>query len=237
MLRDENDILAETLERNAPLVDFFYALDGSTDRQRTRDICWSFKQCAGVWQDWQVPYRGSPTDGWRQFIYEKAVEALGADNWFLLLHGDEVWTFDPEDAIAAAPQADGFEFRLPFAVPRDWDYSKTATEQLTEFLVPGWPEFRMFRGASHVRYDPDQHFLTRPHGLSSVYRFDWPILHYPYRSPEVQRLRAPRSLDWSPENLAAVRERDEVFWDDYRIDSFVAGNEHYNRAVTLGLRL
>ena len=227
LIRDENDILADTLQWNAQHVDCFYVLDGSEDYKTAEGICMGSRKCAGYWRDVECPYDGPPTDGWRQFLYAKATEDNGYDNWFLLLHGDELWVNEPDAALAEVPDADGFEFRLPFAIPRGWDHGLSAYDQLREFFFPGWPEFRMFKGGEEVYYLPGQHFLTRPLGLKHVVRLDWPILHYPYRSPESQRLRASKSAEWSPENYQAVRERDRVFWDSERIAQFSHGSEHY----------
>lgn len=232
MTRDENDILEDTLAVNCQHVDCFYALDGSEDYGTAAAICYATGKCAGFTRDAETGYENI-TDGCRQFIYAQAVKEHGYANWFLLLHGDEAWTFDPDAAIDADPEADGFEFRLPFLFPRSWDYDRTAFEQLTEALGPGWPEFRMFKGSPFVRYYVHRHFSVRPQGIQRAIRFDWPIMHYPFRSPEVQRHHAAKSKTWSPENLEAVRERDEVFWNDERIAAFCAGNEHYDRVVSL----
>jgi len=226
MIRDENDILADTLNFNTQYVDCFYVLDGSEDYKTAEDICMGSRKCAGYWRDVECPYPWPPCDGWRQFLYARATEDNGYDHWFLLLHGDELWLNDPDEARLRVPDADGFEFRLPFAFPRSWDYSRSAYEQLREFALPGWPEFRLFLGGKDVYYHPQQHFNTRPQGLHNIVRMDdMPILHFPYRSPESQRLRASKSADWSPENYAGA-----TTWDDERLKSFIATTEHYEYA-------
>lgn len=226
LIRDENDILADILDLNSQWVDCFYALDGSEDWQTARGICTASGKCAGYWRDIECPYPAPPVDGWRQFLYARATEDHGFDHWFLLLHGDELWINDPADAVVRVPDADGFEFRLPFAIPRTWDYGRAAFDQLREFVFPGWPEFRLFLGSPGVYYHPEQHFNTRPQGLHEIVRMDdMPILHFPYRSPESQRLRRSGASEWSPENYAGADT-----WDDERISELFRSSDHYSYA-------
>ena len=237
MIRDENDILEDTLSRNAKLVDCFYVLDGSMDAERSYEICGSTGKLAGSALDQEL--ERPVVDGIRDVLLDWAcLDYLRTDHWFLLLHGDELWTFDPDEVIAEHPRADGFEFCLPFTFPRSWDDSKSAFEQLDEFMAPGWPEFRMFKGGSGVYFDPAKHFSTTPYGLKNIVRIeDKPILHYLYRSPEQQYAKAARNQEWSPENWQDLDERGP-FWDDERIADFCARSEHYTHSESLsGLRL
>lgn len=208
----EDDILPFTLPHNASLVDHVYALSGG-DYVHCRNL-------AGVWYDNELPkppYPEKPRDGYRQFIYEKAVQDHGFDNWFLLLHGDELWRFDPVSTITAHPDADGLIFRLPCHVPRyDWLPNEPVLQQLRARLEPGYPEFRMFHGNPDVRFDPYQHFNVTPHGLTDIQWASGRISHYPYRSPANQRARAQRHelTGFDPDNYRHVTDRDEVIWTD-----------------------
>lgn len=220
MIRDENDILNDTLAINARLVDVFYVLDGSKDAFIARDICAKFDNCARVFRD-----SGVVTDSSRQLLLDAAREDHGDNHWYLLLHGDELWTFDPSDVVDNHPAAEGFEFRLPFAFPRRWDSQRTAFEQLTEFAGPGWPEFRMFRDQPGVHYVAGRHHECKPEGVDIVFRVEghW-ILHYPYRSPQHQRERARTRRVWSPENYQHIS-AGGVFWNDDMLADL--RSEHY----------
>lgn len=222
LVNEEDDILADTLAANAPLVDCFYVLDGTADNLHSRWVCESYLKCVGYWRDQDVPYDGPPRDGWRQFLYQHAVENHGHDNWFLLLHGDEVWTEHPADIAGRHPGCDGLGFRLPFFVPREqdgWDPGRTPTDQLRWMLGPGWPEFRMFRGSPNVAFDPSQHFNVTPAGLNAIAFTPYKILHYPYRSPEQQARRA--QVTWDPDNYTQTG-----LWSDERIES-MRSHEHF----------
>ncbi len=221
MVADEDDILERTLEHNLQFVDWFYVLDGSKNPKRRGHMDWPFK-CQGAWRDEDLPrgYPEQPTDGYRQFLLQKAIADWGPDNYFLLLHGDEMWTTDPRDI--ATREADGWVMPLPFFFPREgeeWQDDVHPVDQLKWALGPGWPELRMFRGGPDVRYDTAQHFNVTPAGLTRLTHVDAPILHYPYRSPENQRARAARHVatGFDPDNYAHITDGDNVYWTDQMI--------------------
>ena len=209
LVNEEDDILADTLAVNAPLVDCFYVLDGTVDNTHSRRVCRSFPNCAGYSRDRDVPkppYPPRATDGYRQFMYEQAVRDHGFDHWFLLLHADETWMFHPSEPVDANADASGFIFRLPLFFPHiddGWDDSRPPLDQLRRHLAPGWPEFRMFRGNPEVAFDPGQHFNVVPYGLAGrIASGVWRINHYPFRSPRSQEIRAKAGFD--PDNYALV---------------------------------
>lgn len=218
MVCHEDDILPETLQRHTEFVDAFYVLDGTVPNRRSKKLCESFSECARYTRDRELT--GPVRDGSRGLLYQQAVSDFGHDNWFCLLHADEVWTFYPWHLTREYPAADGFIFNLPCYFPREgepYDTARPALEQLLWHLEPGWPEFRMFKGAPNVRYDPGQHFDVMPKGLTNVIRTDWAIRHYPYRSPESQMKRAVNGFD--PDNYKHVVEGN-VYWSDEMIASW-----------------
>lgn len=223
MINGENDILEDTLTRNGEFVDAFYVLDGTVPNTVSESICWRHPKCAGYTHDSQMDreaYGTKPRDGWRQHLYEQAVQDHGVDNWFLLLHGDEVWTDDPRNHLT--PDVDGYMFLLPFFFPRAgelWDYSWPALEQLQWSLGPGYPEFRMFRGNTDVRFDKRQHSNVTPQGLLRMGAMPFPINHYLYRSPMSQRERAATHLEtgFDPDNYRHILDGDHVYWTDAMI--------------------
>ncbi len=224
MVSGEDDILAETLGLNVAHVDIFYALDNPTEHSEA--ICKSFPKCAGYITDADLPRPPYPTwhtAGYRKAIHEMAVAEHGAEHWFLLLHGDEVWTFDPATVVAAYPDADGFMFDLPAYIPREeWDDGRGPLEQLKWWIGPGWSEFRMFHGASGVSYDENQHFSTTPAGLRNIVTTSERIKHYPWRSPASQRLRASAS-GFGAGNYQHVSDHGAVIWTDRMIEEYQDG--------------
>ncbi len=225
LVAEENDILPRVLELNDPVFDLLYVLDGTKPNKASWNFCASTGKLAGYWTDDDLPRPPDPEGtvcGYRGFIYDEAVKLHGTDHWFLELHGDEVWTFDPQDVIDENPGADGFIFPLPFYFPRAdeyWDDTTHPLDQLRWHMLPGWPEFRMFRGGPDVRFDPAQHFNTQPHGLQNVIKVDYPIKHYPYRSPQAQHAKAElhERTGFDPANYQHIVNDDQVFWTDAMI--------------------
>jgi len=219
MTAHDEDVAEDVLARSMAKPDELYVLDGSDTRA-------ALPEWTRYWRDTDVPWSGPPRDGWRQWLYDRAVADHGTDHWFLVLHSDEVWTFDPRGLPFKYPEADGFAFRLPCWFPRSgtpWQIGVPALAQIHWSLGPGWPEFRMFRGGEGVRFDPSQHFDVRPTGLSSVVQTELTIEHYPYRSPASQRRRARHHDDtgFDPDNYRHVSDGSELFWTDERIASWM----------------
>lgn len=221
MVAGEDDVLERTLAANCEFVDVFYALDGTQPNDVSRRICERHPKCAGYSTDQDLPrprFPDRPVDGYRQAIYEWAVDDHGFENWFLLLHGDEVWTGLPDlDTVN-----DGWSFPLPFYFPREgepWDYTVHPLDQLRWHLGPGYPEFRMFFGGPRVRWLESQHFNVTPTGLTSLGWCDKPICHYLYRSPAVQQQRALQHSQsgFDPENYRHILDG-ETYWTDEMIE-------------------
>ncbi len=221
MVSHENDVLERTLAANCEFVDCFYVLDGTVPHGESEAICKTNSKCAGYQRDQDLPYDGHPRDGWRQALYEQAAAEHGRDNWFLLLHGDEVWTGLPGAAMA---HCDGFTFRLPFYFPREgepWDYRVHPLDQLRWSLGPGSTELRMFRGGENVNFDPQQHFNVTPSGLQRMGACVSPIRHYLYRSPDCQQERLERHLvsGFDPDNYRHVA-TEGAYWSEDRIRDY-----------------
>ena len=233
MVSHEDDVLAATLQKHTANVDVFYALDGTYPNDWSRSLIESHPRCHGYWQDSRLPpeYGTQPRDGWRQWLLEHAYADHGHEHVFALLHADEVWTRSPAEIADEHPEANGFIMRLPVYFPQIWIVGRDPLEQLKWHLIPGWPEFRMFRGGPDVRYDTRQHFNVTPQGIDRIVSVDAPIRHYPYRSPETQRKRAnhTEATGWDPDNYRHVLDHDEVFWTAETI-------ERWQRASPLNWR-
>ncbi len=224
MVAHENDILERVLAGHEQIVDVLYVLDGTVPNDYSARILSRSSKLAGYWTDAELPrppYPEGTVCGYRGFIYDQAVAEIGWEHWFLELHGDEVWTFHPQEAIDSHDGADGFIFPLPFYFPREpWREGVHALDQLHWHMTPGWPEFRLFYGGPGVGFDPAQHFNTQPGGLLNVVHDHRPIRHYPYRSPQVQRDRAQlhARTGFDPDNYRHIVDGDHVYWTDEMIE-------------------
>lgn len=238
MINGEDDILERTLAANAELVDAVLALDGTMPNDVSYRICVDHPKVHWYSTDSGIDesrYGPIPRDGWRQHLYEQAAAMYGRDNWFLLLHGDEVWTGLPDNM----DDHDGFMFSLPVYFPRagePWNPDLHPLDQLKWHLGPGYREFRMFHGGADVNYDPQQHFNVTPSGIARIGGCDKPIRHYPYRAPSVQRERAARHevTRFDPENYRHITDGDNVYWDDQQISGWQANHDCFRELAHAG---
>lgn len=234
MINGENDVLPEIIAHHETLVDAFYVLDGTIPNDTSRQVCRQSPKCAGYLTDAQLPrdrFPDKPVCGYRQALYELAVADYGYDNWFVLLHGDEVWTAYPANIVDR--HHDGYMFMLPFYFPRagePWDYDRHPFDQLHWNLSPGWPEFRMFRGGEHVRYCESQTFNPQPGGVGVVGHCSAPIKHFLYRSPEAQRERARQHqvTGFDEDNYRHIIDHDAVYWTDEMIVAARQRTEYFS---------
>lgn len=228
MIDGEDDVLERVIAEHERIVDVFYVLDGTWPNDYSEMICKTSDKCGGYLTDRDLPRPRFPAqarDGSRQALLELAYAAHGHDNWFALLHGDEVWECDPREVIASPNGTDGFGFRLPFYFPRagePWREDVHPLDQLRWSLGPGFPEFRLFRGGPGVGFDPFQHSSTRPGGIESVQWTSDTIRHYLYRSPENQIARAERrrATGFDPANYEHISAEGGVYWTDEMIDDY-----------------
>jgi hypothetical protein len=226
MINGENDVLERTLAHNSEYVDAFYVLDGTVPNDESERICRAHPKCWGYRTDAQLPrppYGDKPVCGWRQFMLEHAYADHGHDNWFLILHGDEVWTKHPKEMVTSS--FDGYIYKLPFYFPREgeeWDPAVHPLDQLHWSLWPGYPEFRLFLGGEGVNFNRDQRFNTRPAGIKRAAIAPDPILHYLYRSPDAQRARAAEHArtDFDLANYLHILDDDAVYWTDEMIGRY-----------------
>lgn len=198
-MRNENDILREVLSCHLEYVDAVFVLDGTTDgAELSRSICKSFSRVRYFTED-ELPsgYPRPVRDGCRRFLAERAREEYGFAGWFALLHGDEIFVDSPADIIAACPAGTEcmevrsllyflHESQQPFTL----DQTRSFREQIKWHSGPGWPEVRLFKNIEGTNYEPARHRSLAPEGISSMYRTNFKIMHFPYREPGGQILRA-----------------------------------------------
>lgn len=209
MVSHENDVLAEVMAANAPLVDGFYALDGTIPNLESKRLLEGLPGCWGYMHDIEISH-DPPRDGWRGRLLEQAYVDHGHDHWFVLLHGDEVWTANPRAMVERYGHlADGLMFLLPMYFPHEidgWEDSVAPLAQLRWHLGPGYPELRMFKGGPDVHYDPEQHHRVQPEGCHRLLVTPAVIRHYLFRAPaeQVARAQRHRANGFDPSNYAHI---------------------------------
>ncbi|UCH26771.1 MAG: glycosyltransferase family 2 protein [Trueperaceae bacterium] len=188
MTYNEADVIEETMEANRKFVDCIFALDGSDDG--TDKILQKYPEVELLVRDREISPNGPIRDYHRQVLLEAARERYGPDNWFTLLHGDEIYHDNPRK-IAELADRQGAQ-RVNWAVMQFFPHQNDVPLDLTlpiqeriRWYSPFWIEIRQFKGNKRTRYRDGSHGRVIPDGVGWRPYTKTPILkHYPFRSPE-----------------------------------------------------
>jgi len=193
MVRNEEDVLLESLEHHSQYFDTIVAQDGSDDGGRDMiEACPNVVKC---FHDEDVLEEGERwTDGHRNVAMQWILREFGCENvWLTLLHADEFW-FDNPIAEADHAHADGatyvmwgeFRFFLHTSDKTTLDPSKPVTERVTWWSGPYF-EDRQFKLENHQFYAPGKDHCVIPAGPPPHRRWQHRVpryRHYPYRSKD-----------------------------------------------------
>jgi hypothetical protein len=233
LIKDEQDVLEETLSNHLKFCDMIFVLDGTigTDRDISYSICRD--KVYGYWTDEEVGR--TIRDGSRQFLLDKARDVVGSNNWYVVLHGDEIWGSDPrplmmdEHEIAYAVK---FYHFFPHISQRScWEFGKKSIEKCCEwYMVPPTPEVRIFFDAG-LNYDYSKHSRTVPIGLR-VEQSDLIVKSYNYRSPEQAHRRAVdrKITGWQTNHYAHLLDSADGFF----VSSLAENNMKWNGWLSPG---
>ena len=203
MIRNEHDVLAEALRNHSCFCRAIYVLDGSRGEAQiaTREICERFPKVEGYWHDDETGYEQPLRDGARQLLLERAREAHGLNNWFALLHGDELWGEDPRPKLEIPDRPCAVLTQLyhffPHSSDRDsWSFPGNGAIEATArwYMMPPGKEHRLFFDTGEHNYEVTQHSRTIPPGIPET-TLPIAIKHYSYRTPEQAYQRARERKD------------------------------------------
>jgi len=223
MIRDEEDMLAEALRNHVRFCDAILVLDGTRGaaQKTSRDLCCAFDEVAGYWTDAETGYRLPVRDGARQFLVERARERFGVNNWYAILHGDEIWgedprpLLDPEDSSARGIAVDSYHF-FPHVSQRDtWSFDPgVSIEALAQwYMLPSIDEHRLFRDTGSHDYVVETHLRTVPPDIPCSRR-SIAVKQYNYRSPEQAHRRAVarKQEGWQTNHYQHLLDGPEAFF-------------------------
>jgi len=236
IMKDENDILEEYLNKITQYYDPIYVLDGS-DSEEGRDICGKFPEVVFYEKDKNV-IEGKSTDAIRGFLWEKAKREVIGKKWVAILHPDEFPESDPLVMLEAvnfySPETTSIivrslHFFLHTSQKEDWKFEKGDTiESLMKWhMAPGMTEYRFFKFDARYSYS-EAHHQVIPSGADSgsLLLDKFRIKQFSFRTPEQARERIKTRIDsgWSPYDYMGFPEG-EVFvetlkWSDELIKKY-----------------
>jgi hypothetical protein len=230
VVRDEEDIIAETLEHLLAWADSASILDtGSTDGT------WETIQAAAA-RDPRIifaerhpcPFR----DGLRAVLFDRVRSRFTAGDWIVRIDADEFFHIPPPqfvhehirwpeskvyfqliDFVHTRSEADAWEQGLT----RETERTTPLVERRRRYLVGLHPELRLFRFRRGLRWDP-AHYEPSNAGLLARERI--PVRHYRCRTPEQVRRRCALRTAMVASNPSAEHWRQEdwnkwIYPDDH----------------------
>lgn len=207
MIRDEEDVLEETLRAMVRWFDRIYVLDGTTDPERVERTDAILEQFSEVrWHgrddEW---FPEGVTDGARQVLLQRIREDHGVDHWIGLLHADEFIDQDPRPMLAARhPSAHpSLRVRVAHTFLHVDDEHRWIDRESSGFrarvahqMWPGVPEARFFFDDGSRDFDVARHSKVLPRSHRAGELVDgFVITQYNERSPGQVLARARQRAD------------------------------------------
>lgn len=236
MIRNEVDVLDDTLAHLTQFFDRIYVLDGTApheEYERSLQILARYDEIKLVQRDQDTAGPFPIRDGARQYLLKAARAEHGTGHWIGILHGDEYFTRDPRLAIRRVDPAvhPVVQVRLCHfflhSTDRDrWQCIKDlpVNARVTHYMWPGTPEDRFFYDYGSHDYEPSRHRLVvpYPHGVKRLLLDNFVVKQFNYRSPEQMLSRARQRLDshWQPNHYRHIVDDDLRFVDSLHVPGY-----------------
>lgn len=192
LVKNEDDIIAQTLTHAVRLCDRVFVLDnGSTD------ATWDIVRELSRTQDRIIPFAQTSRpygDGLRALVYNEIHGELSDDDWWMILDSDEFMAEDPKPLIELA-RRDGADVIRSWQIQfyftekdlEEWqagrdDRGRSIFERRRHYLI-NWQEPRLFRNQSRPSWEATINSNV-PNGLKRVWRRRILNRHYQFRDPE-----------------------------------------------------
>jgi hypothetical protein len=238
MIRNENDILQDTLCHLTTFYDRILVLDGTVPEAAhatCRKILERFEEVRWIVRDKDTPGPFPIRDGARQYLLDKVRAWYGVDNWIGILHADEFYTKDPRPFLHRIDpcQTPVVTVRLcHFFLHTDDRCNWPAIQQLpvekrvTHYMWPGTPEDRFFYDNGKADYQPSRHSLVVPRAYAPAecrtMLDPFVVKQYNYRSPVQMRERAHQRVrsEWQCNHYRHITERKLYFVDSLHVPGY-----------------
>lgn len=194
VVRDEADVLPQTLEHLLTWIDSLWIFDtGSTDEtwQIVNDFAKRDKRVHAIARQPMIF-----SDNFRSYLFHTARPSFSHGDWVLRVDGDEFYHISPPDFVKTrlrpletAVHLQWYYFRLtkqeaaayeadPQSIDRD--RQRPISERRRFYKIAPYPEPRMFQYRAAMQW-PE--WASGPFNAGFVARERLPIRHYPHRDP------------------------------------------------------
>lgn len=226
VMRDENDILEEYLNRITEFYDVIYVLDGS-DGEEGRHICAKFDEVAFYGRDNEM-VKGPHNDSIRKYIWDIARKEVKDKQWVGILHPDEFPIGSPLEMLdqydtnpdIQAIAIRNLHFFLHTSQKENWNFKQgDLIEPLMKYyMAPGWAEWRYFRFDKNLQYRDDHRWVVPPDTTNHGIHVDFVHKQFTYRSTDqgLKRAKTRWESGWQPDEYCLALESEDVFFDTLR---------------------
>jgi FkbM family methyltransferase len=224
LMKDEDDILEEYLDKIVNFYDNILVLDGSSSEEG-KNICSKYPEVIFYAKDKEFTEHSG--DWIRGFLYERIKQVCPDKQWVGILHPDEFPSSDTLDFLTYInrnfPLSDSAMIRNIHYFPhitqkKDWKYAKgdKLESQMKWGMLPGHLEFRYFK------FDPNLYY-QRIHGHVVPYKQGYAVFrtnsdyyhhkHFTIRSTEQMKKRCETRLEngWS-EWYEYIKDKEDIFF-------------------------
>jgi glycosyltransferase involved in cell wall biosynthesis len=195
LVKNERDIIAETLDAAAAWSDFIYVYDnGSTDGtwERVRDLSRRLPQV--------IPFASEDRpfhDDLRQKPFHHYRDRSSPGDWWCRLDADEIYIDSPRDFLAGVPErfdvvwAAFFQYYFTerdvarFAANPELYADDVPVGQKCTYYLNNWSTIKFFKYGTLLQWDSG----GQPYPLTRSYPHRIRMKHYQYRSPRQIELR------------------------------------------------
>jgi hypothetical protein len=200
VIRDEDDILPQSLAHLLTWIDSVYVLDLGS-----KDSTWSIVLDAAKKDRRIVPWKSEPyrfDESLRGYVFDAFRSRFEDGDWVLRLDADEFYEITPREFVSRQMRPyescvwlAWYYFRLTSREVEEYESGKVALaedrrrpieERRRLYKIPEYSEPRMFRYRPSMRWPASRSF---PFNAGYVARERIPIRHYPHRDPEQMKKR------------------------------------------------
>jgi hypothetical protein len=226
IMKDENDILYEYLEKVIPFYKKIYVLDGSHSNEG-KNICSKFSEIVFYAKDSEFT-NDTSTDSIRGYLYEKIKLDCEKNVWVGVLHPDEFPSNDIFDLIeyvvinhptSESILVENVQYFPHISQKESWNFKEgDKIEPLLKWgMLPGHKELRYFKLNKDTKYEIKHGWVVpfrKNYNIVNIVHEHFHHKHFSIRSKEQFKLRCKTRIEtnWSDWYLN-IKENNDIFFE------------------------
>lgn len=194
VVRDEADIIAQTLNHLLGWIDDVFVLDLGSDDGTWETVLEFSRKDKRIVPLERIPYKFN--ESIRGYLFNQVRKTFKEGDWVLRLDADEFYHISPKTFVSefvrpfeTCVYLAWYYFRLTVKEVKDYesgrvdifeDRKRPIEDRRRFYKIPHYAEPRMFRYRNTIKWSPEGSF---PYHAGCIARARIPIRHYPHRDP------------------------------------------------------